>query len=411
MVNFDNNLKKYAQLAVEVGINIQPGQQLVINAPIESLQLVRYCVDAAYKAGASEVTTFFSDDYCSLSRYKNIQNKDYFDQTTDWLADGLTKGYKDGFARLVILGRNPTLLKDINPSDIARASRARSVAYKPLMDLVTSSHSQWSIISYATPEWAAQVFPNETIDVAIDKLWDAIFKSCRIDLDDPVKEWNTHNQNIHLRAKKMNDMKFDKLLYESSTSELMVGLADGHIWEGGSSPTQSGIMFNANIPTEEIFTTPHRNKVDGWIKSTKPLLYRGTMIDGIFAEFENGNLKTITSSSGEQVLKDMVSEDEGASHLGEIAIVPHSSPISQMNITFKETLFDENASCHFAFGQSYTSCMSVIEGESQESYKERGGNFSSVHTDWMVGSEDLKITGFKDGEKPMVIFQNGEWVI
>ena len=414
-MTFSENLAKYAELAVRTGVNIQKGQQLIVHAPIEAVELVRHVTEAAYKAGASTVTTLYSDDVAELSRYKLV-DPEMLDISTNWLANGITEGFDNGAARLAILGRNPTLLKDIDPNLIARAGRARAKAYKNLMNSVTSSKSQWSIIAYATEEWAAQVFPEyvtpiaQNKEFAVEKLWNEIFSACRVTSEDPVKEWEIHNENLHKRAEIMNNRRFESLRYNSSTSNIVIGLAEGHCWEGGSGFAQNGVSFNANIPTEEIFTTPHRNKVNGWIKSTKPLLYRGTFINYIHAVFKDGKVVELTAESGQKVIIDMVNEDEGASHLGEIAIVPHSSPISKSDIIFKETLFDENASCHLAFGQSYTKCMSEIEGETKEEYLARGGNYSSVHTDWMVGSADLNIYGIKNGVEEL-IFENGEWII
>ena len=405
-----SELKKYAEVAVKVGLNVQKGQQVIINAPIEAADLVRLVTDESYKVGASDVVTLYVDDYNVLSKYKNGHDES-FDSSPQWLADGLYNAFDQGAARLNIIGRNPTLLEGIDPNLISRSSKARSIAFKKVMELVTSSASQWSIISYATPEWAMQVFPDELTERdAVYRLWDEIFEACRINSEDPISEWKSHNQNIHKRAKIMNDLRFDSLRYKSSTSDIVFGLADGHIWEGGSSPSKSGIMFNANIPTEEIFTTPKRNYVNGWVKSTKPLYYQGTKIDGISVEFENGKAVKVTATDGEDVLINMINQDEGASYLGEIAIVPFSSPISKSGIIFKETLFDENASCHVAFGQSYTSCMSVIENETNDEYMNRGGNFSRVHTDWMIGSNDLDIYGIKDGIETK-IFENGEWIV
>ena len=290
MENIDNveYFKKYAEVAIKIGINLQDGQQLIINAPIEAKELVRYVVDEAYKSGASLVTVFYVDDYVDLSRYKNSK-KEYLEETSEWLANGIAEAYGEkGAARLVILGRNPTLLKNIDPKLISTASRARSKAYKKLMDLVTSSKNQWSIISYATPEWAKQVFPELPEDEAVNALWKEIFSCCRLDNDNPVEEWNKHNKVLAHRYTIMNEARFDGLKYESPKADLYVGLADGHIWEGGAGESQRSILFNANIPTEEVFTTPHRNNVNGWIESTKPLLYRGTMIDGIRVEFSEG---------------------------------------------------------------------------------------------------------------------------
>lgn len=407
---FDKLLTKYAQLAVSIGMNVQVGQQVIIRAPIEAVDLVRKVTDEAYKKGASHVTTLYEDDYTILSKYKNASG-DAFDTVDDWLIKGQTEGYKDGAARLVILGRNPTLLKDVDPKLIGRQAKARAPVNKEMMELITSSHGQWSIISYVTESWAKQVFSNYSVNKAVDQLWKSIFSSCRISYDnDPVEEWKNHNTNLHKRATWMNEKQFDSLQYIAPNTHLVVGLAENHKWEGGAGLAENCTMFNANIPTEEIFTTPHKDKVDGVVVSTKPLLYRGNMIDGIKVRFDKGKAVEVSSLSGEQLLLDMINEDEGASRLGEVAIVPHSSPISQSGIVFKETLFDENASCHFAFGQSYKKCMIEYEGQTEDDLFNRGANNSQIHVDWMVGSEHLSIYGIKDDDE-ILLFENGEWVI
>lgn len=407
---FDKLLTKYAQLAVSIGMNVQVGQQVIIRAPIEAINLVRKVTDEAYKKGASHVTTLYEDDYTILSKYKNASGE-AFDTVDDWLIKGQTEGYRNGAARLVILGRNPTLLKDVDPCLISKQAKARAPINKEMMELITSSHSQWSIISYATEEWAKQVFPNDSVEKSVNRLWEAIFSSCRINYDDnPVEEWEEHNNKLYTRAEWMNEKQFDSLQYIAPDTHLIVGLAENHKWEGGAGYSENGIKFNANIPTEEIFTTPHKDKVDGVVVSTKPLLYRGNMIDGIKVRFEKGKAVDVSSLTGQKILLDMINEDEGASRLGEVAIVPHSSPISQSGIVFKETLFDENASCHFAFGQSYSKCMVEYEGETKEHLFNRGANNSQIHVDWMVGSKNLTIYGIKDDEETL-LFENGEWVI
>lgn len=407
----NNLLEKYAEVAVNVGVNIQPGQELIINAPIEAVDLVRKVVDSAYKSGASNVVVFYEDDYTSLSRYKNVK-EEYLTSQVNWLIDGITEGYRNNAARLVILGRNPTLLKDINPEIISKVARARGMATKELSNLITSSHSQWSIISYATEVWASQVFPNLPVEDAVKELWKGIFSSCRIDTPDPIQNWSDHNKKLHSWCDMMNEKRYHHLRYKSNKTDIIIGLADGHIWEAGSSKAKNGVEFNANIPTEEIYTTPHRMNVNGIIHATKPLLYRGNMIDGIIATFKDGKVIDVKTNDPKstKILEDMLSEDEGASRIGEVALVPNSSPISKSGILYHETLFDENASCHLAFGQSYSTCMTQIDGETEEEYLARGANSSNIHVDWMVGDETLDIFGF-DGTKEEQIFKNGEWAI
>lgn len=409
-MSYNTLLNKYSELAVRVGMNVQHGQQVIINAPIEAVDMVRLVTEHAYKAGASNVVTFYNDDVTSRMKYTTAEEQ-FMGVVPEWLFNAQADAFGAGACRLVILGNNPTLLDGIDPKLISMAGAARGKAGKRLRDLVTNSASQWSIVGYATKEWAAQVFPELDADAALEKLWDGIFKTARVSLDtDTIAEWEAHNSRLHARAKTMNDHCFDGIQFVGDGTDLYVGLADGHVWEGGSGLTEGGIPYNANIPTEEVFTTPMRNNVEGIAQSTKPLLYRGVLIDEISVIFDKGQAIEATSSTGMQTLHDMINEDEGASYLGEVALVPHNSPISNSGILYRETLYDENASCHIAFGQSYKKCMTEIEGETPEQLFARGANNSKVHTDWMIGSDKVNVYGVK-GDKKIKIIEGGEWVL
>mgnify|MGYP001199429075 CR=1 FL=1 len=405
-------ISRYAEVAVKVGLKLQKGQELIINAPIEAVDLVRAVTKIAYNAGAKLVTTFYGDDTTALMRYTE-SDCSQLDYANGWLARGIAEAFGNGAARLAIIGDNPTLFKDVDPAHLSTAGKARGIAYKPLSKLITDSVSNWSIVAFPTQIWADQVFPGDLN--ALEKLWDNVLKACRCDssVEDPIQNWEDHNERLHERSRKLNDSRFQAIRFVGDGTDLMVGLADNHVWEGGSAPTVDGRYYNANIPTEEVFTTPHSRKVDGFVKSTKPLLYRGTLIDGIRVRFEGGKAVEVTAEKGEQVFRDMINEDENACRLGEVALVPANSPISNTGILFQETLFDENASCHLAFGQSYSKCMidtpNLTDEEREKSLKEWGANSSRIHTDWMIGSDKVTVMGVKDS-KETILIENGEWV-
>ena len=402
-------LSRYAKVTVKIGLNVQPGQQVIIQAPVIAMPLVRLVTDEAYKAGASLVIPILNDEYMQLSRFKNTQDEKYYDVGANWLEDGIAKAFGDNAARLVILGNNPSYLKDIDPNIVARVSRSASKAKSNLYGLITGGASNWSIVAYATPEWAKQVFPELPVDQAVDKLWNAIYDTTRIKESDPVEAWKEHNASLAKRCAYLNEQNFMFLHFKNDIgTDVKIGLANGHIWKGGCKTTKNGITNNSNMPTEEVFTTPHRSQVNGVVKSTKPLYYNGTKIDGITATFNDG-VATVTATEGETVLRNLLQEDANACRIGEIALVPYSSPISKSGIIFQETLFDENASCHMAFGTSYSQCISHFENETPEDLVERGANKSRIHTDWMIGDNTTDIDGISHDGDIIPLMRKGEW--
>lgn len=402
-------LDRLGEVAVRVGLNIQPGQQLVITAPLDAVSLVRRVTEHAYRAGASLVTTLYADDEATLARYIHAPD-DAFDTAPVWMAEGLARAFREGAARMAITGANPTLLAGQDPERIARANRANSAANRPAMELITQFAVNWNIIACATPAWAAQVFPDLSPEDALAALWKGIFASSRVDREDPVAEWKAHNARLHARAEYMNTTRFDALHFSGPGTDLTVGLADGHLWSGGAEEAGNGVICNPNIPTEEIFTTPHCARVDGHVCSTKPLFHQGTLIDNIAVRFEAGRIVEASASKGEDVLKRILDTDEGARRIGEVALVPHSSPISASKILYCNTLFDENASSHIALGQAYTKCMIDPEGQTTEELIARGANDSLIHIDWMIGSDKIDVDGLKDG-KHTPLMRAGEWVL
>ena len=405
----DSRLDRLAQVAVHVGLGLQPGQEVVLTAPLDAVPLVRRITEHAYKAGASLVTTLLSDEVATLARFQHGRDA-AFDYAPAWLFEGMAAAYRNGAARLAIAGENPSLLAGQDAEKVSRANRARSVAYRPAMELITNFATNWSILSYATPAWATTMFPDLPEREAVAKLWDAIFAASRVDQPDPVAAWAEHNATLHAKTAHLNAKRYQALDYRGPGTKLRVGLADGHIWLGGAEPSKSGIVCNPNIPSEEVFTTPHRLNVDGVVRSTKPLSYQGTLIRDIAVRFEAGRMVDATASTGQDVLEKVLGTDEGARRLGEVALVPNSSPISASGLLFYNTLFDENAASHIAIGQAYRTCIEGGVDASDAELAQRGANSSLIHIDWMIGSGEIDVDGVLPGGATEPLMRAGEWV-
>ena len=401
-------LDKLAEVAVRIGLRLQKGQDLVMTAPVAALPLARLIAKHAYMAGAGLVSTFYSDEEATLARYRHAPDES-FDRASDWLYEGMAKAYANGAARLAIAGDNPMMLANEDPAKVARANKANSMAYKPALEKIANFDINWNIVSYPNPAWAKQVFPNDPENVAVEKLANAIFAASRVDLDDPVAAWNAHNAGLAKRSAWLNGERFAALHFKGPGTDLTIGLADGHEWHGGASTAKNGITCNPNIPTEEVFTTPHALRVEGHVSSTKPLSHQGTLIDDIQVRFEGGRIVEAKASKGEAVLAKVLDTDEGARRLGEVALVPHSSPISKSGVLFYNTLFDENAACHIALGQCYADCFVNGTKMSQDEIAARGGNRSLIHIDWMIGSGELDIDGIKPDGSKVPVLRKGEW--
>ncbi|WP_439407109.1 aminopeptidase [Bradyrhizobium sp. DASA03076] len=401
-------LDRLAEVAVKVGLGLRPGQDLLLTAPAIALPLVRRIAVHAYKAGAGIVTPILSDEEMTLARYRYGQDNS-FDRAANWLYEGMAKAFSDNTARLAIVGDNPMLLSGEDPSKVARASKANSMAYQPALEKIVNFDTNWNIIAYPSPSWAKQVFPDDPEEVAIGKLADAIFAASRVDREDAMANWASHNAVLRERTNWLNGQRFRALQYSGPGTDLTIGLADGHEWEGGASLSKNGISCNANIPTEEVFTTPHCRRVYGHVMSSKPLSYQGTLIDNIAVRFEDGKIVDAKASRGAEVLNKVLDTDEGARRLGEVALVPHSSPISQSGLLFYNTLFDENAASHIALGQCYSKCFINGAQLTPQQIAAQGGNQSLIHIDWMIGSAETDIDGIlADGSK-VPVFRKGEW--
>lgn len=401
-------LDRLAEVAVRVGLNLQPGQDLIMTAPVSALPLVRLITEHAYKAGAGVVTPILSDDEITLARYRHGRDES-FDASAGWLFDGMAQAYDNGAARLAIVGGDPALLAEQDPEKVARANKAMAMAYTPARERITSFSTNWTLVAWPDLAWARAVSPGLGDDEAQKVLADAIFAASRVENNNPVANWADHNAELRRRANWMDDQDFDTLHFTGPGTDLQVGLADGHHWIAGATQTKGGLTCNPNIPTEELFTTPHKDRVEGTVRATKPLSHQGTLIEDIAVRFEAGRIVEATASKGEDVLHKVLDTDEGAARLGEVALVPHASPISQSGLLFLNTLFDENAACHIALGQCYGTCFHGGGEMSADEIRERGGNSSAIHIDWMIGSDQIDIDGIKKDGSRVSIMRKGAW--
>ncbi|MGA1982325.1 MAG: aminopeptidase [Acidobacteriaceae bacterium] len=410
-LSFDEKLDRLAEVAVRVGLGLRAGQELVLTAPIEALPLVRRITDHAYRAGALLVTTLFADDLCVLSRYQHAPDAS-FDYAPVWLQDAIATAFKNGAARMAIAGTNPALLAGQDPSKVARANVAASKAAKPAMELITRHEINWTIVAAATPEWAKLVFPAEPVDTAMEKLWEAIFQASRIIGDDPVADWLAHGARLKQRVDLLNAKRYAALHFKSKdgNTNLKVGLADQHLWAGGGTTAGNGVYCQPNIPTEECFTTPHKDRVDGVVRASKPLSHQGTLIENIRCRFADGKIVEATATAGEDVLNKLISTDDGARRLGEVALVPASSPIAASGILFWSTLFDENAASHIALGQAYSTCLIGGEKMDNDALTALGANSSLIHVDWMIGTAAMDVDGIAANGAAEPLMRAGEWV-
>lgn len=403
-------LDTYAKLAIRTGLNLQKDQQLVITAPLDAVPLVRRITEHAYRAGASLVTTVYSDDEATLARYRYAPGES-FDVAPAWLFNGMAEAFRGGAARLAIAGEDPSLLANQDPDKLSRANKARSRAYRPALELITGFAINWCVIAAATPAWAKSVFPGLPEAEAMDRLWRAIFACSKADLPDPIAAWEQHNADLHRRTEFLNKRRYRALKYKGPGTDLLLGLAEEHVWKGGGGKALNGVFCNANIPTEEVFTAPHKDMVEGIVCSSKPLSYQGSLIDGIRVRFERGRIVEMTAEMGADAFKNLIATDEGAARLGEVALVPHSSPISKSGIIFNNTLFDENAASHIAVGQSYTENIRDGSKRSKEELSALGANTSLVHVDWMIGSGELDVDGISADGTAEPLMRKGEWAI
>lgn len=408
----DSRLRKYAELAVKQGVNIQKGQLLVINAPVDTVEFVRLCVDEAYKAGASKVEINWNDDEITKLNYENVDTE-ILKKVSQWRIEQRKEVIDEKCAFLSISSTVPGNLKNIDPIKLQEVSLEQSKAFQPFRYYTMANVGQWSIVAVPNVTWAERVFPGLQGEEAMVALWDAIYKSVRIDhLNDPVKEWDEHNEKLRIHNDLLNKYNFKSLHFKNGKgTDLVVNLVKNHIWAGGYDTTQNGIIFNPNMPTEETFTTPLRTGVDGIVYGTKPLNYQGKLIENFWIRFKEGKAVEFYAEKEQDALANLINLDEGSCYLGEVALISHDSPISNMNILFYVTLFDENASCHLALGAAYPSNMLGGENMSETELLEHGCNVSMAHSDFMFGSHDMAIVGLTHNGEEVQIFKDGNFCI
>jgi len=402
-------LEKYALLLVKTGINIQKNQTLVINSPIECAPFTRIVSKIAYEEGARDVVINWRDELSSKIRYLNAP-EEVFDEFPEWHRDFYLFNARLGAAFLSISASDPELMKDVNPQRMSKSNKASSNAIKEYRDRLMSNRNVWCIASIPTVAWAKKVFPELSRDDALEKLWNSIFKTVRVDTEDPVASWEIHKSNLKTSMDFLNSNNFKYLEYKNSLgTNLKIELPEGHLWLGGSDYTPEGIEFIANMPTEEVYTLPKKDGVNGVVISSKPLNYNGNLIEKFSLTFKHGKIVDYKAEVGQDILKSIIETDEGSHYLGEVALVPYNSPISNSNILFYNTLFDENASCHLAIGKAYPVCIKNGENLSDGELAKLGVNDSFMHEDFMVGTEDLKITGITVEGKEIAVFENGNF--
>lgn len=412
--DFDHMLDRYADLAIHVGLNLQKGQRLLIRgpllygAPISAAPLVNALVKRAYQAGARLVDVFWGDEQTELLRFQ-YASKDSITEISDWKANGPYEHIQRGDAVLSITGINPDLLKGQDPELVSAYTQAIQKRLALFSNAVSTNMVQWLVLAAPTPGWSAKVYPDLAAVEASQKLWETLFTFCRLDQADPKSAWKEHTRSLQTRAEYLNSKKYTLFHYCGPGTDLKVGFTPGSTWIAASEKSQAGIPFIANLPTEEVFTAPHRERVDGIIHSAMPLNYSGTLIDDFSLRFENGRVVNASARVGESVLQKIISTDDGAGRLGEVALVPNSSPISRSGTLFYNTLLDENASCHLALGRAYQTTLEGGGKWSDEEFNAQGGSTSLVHVDFMVGSEKLDIDGYLPGGNVEPIFRAGEW--
>lgn len=414
--DLDQMLRVYGDLVVKVALNLQPGQRLLIIGPIafggaslDAAPLVRRVAESAYRAGAPLVEAVWGDEALQLARFRDAP-RDSFEGFSTWLPNALADHVESGHAILSVSANDPDLLEDAPPELVGVAQQAAARAVRPFRELISRNRTNWAVVAAASPQWAARVFPDLRPDEQVGRLWAAIEKLCRLDRRDPIARWEAHLEALAARRDLLNDKRYSALRYAGPGTDLTIGLPDGHLWVSGRSTSQSGIAFAPNLPTEEVFTMPHADRVDGVVRSSKPLSHGGTLIDNFTLRFENGRIVSLSAERGEEVLRQLVDTDAGAARLGELALVPHGSPVAESGLLFYNTLFDENAATHLAIGSAYKFTLEGGETMTNEAFEHAGGNLSAVHVDFMIGSADLNVDGVLNDGTREPLMRGGEWV-
>lgn len=408
MTNFSDKVQKYADVAVTVGLDFKAGQRLFINAPIEARELALAITKSAYKTGAEDVFVNWVDPEVDKIRLQN-GDKTAIEAYPQWVVDGLLEHTDAGHARINISCADPDFLANENSENVRLMQRSRAQKLAPVSDRVVKNVSNWNIVMSPHPVISAKLFPELSAEEARQKHWETIFKMCRIEGNDPVQDWKDHIANLEKRSNFLNSKKYHAVHYKSPVTDLTIGLPDNHVWETARLSMKNGTKPVVNIPTEEVFTLAHRERIDGVVRSTKPLAYNGKIIDNFTLQFSEGDVVSAKAERGQDMLDTILGTDDGARSIGEVALVPHSSPISQSDLLFFNTLYDENASNHLALGRAYRFTMENGAEMSDEDFAEAGGNNSFVHVDFMMGSGDMDIDGVHQDGSREPIFRQGEW--
>jgi aminopeptidase len=414
-MDFDRRLEIYAQLTVKIALNVQPGQRLMVIGPLanggaslDAAPLIRKIAECAYGVGASLVEAIYGDEALQLIRFRHAA-PDTLGEYSAWLPQALVQHVQGGHAILSVYANDPDLLKNERPEAVSTVQEATARDVRPFREHISRNQTNWAVVAAASPAWAARVFPKLSEEAATARLWDEIGRLCRLDAPDPVAAWEKHLSSLEGRAASLNAHRYSALKYNGPGTDLTLGLPDGHLWVSGRSASRAGIPFTANLPTEEIFSIAHKDRVDGWVRASKPLSYGGTLIDGFSLRFSQGEVVEMKAEKGEAVLRRLLETDGGARRLGEVALVPHSSPISQSGLLFFNTLFDENAASHVALGNAYKFTIQGSESMSQDDFEHAGGNRSSIHVDFMIGSGELDIDGVLANGSVEPLMRQGEW--
>ena len=415
MKNFDAMIDKYAELIVKVGLNIQPGQRLSINGksvsrgvPLPGAPLVRAVAKYAYKAGASLVDVLWDDTETTLTRFKHAP-RDSFGEYATWRTKGLAESGERGGALMTVYAEDPGIFDSFDSEIVGLAQRRMIENLAPLSEMISANRFNWCLVAMPTPGWAQKVYPDLPADEALEALFEAVFRFCRLDQEDPVAAWEAHIAKLHARSQHLSKKQYTALKFTAPGTDLTLGMPSGHIWESARLASQPGVPYVANLPTEENFSMGHRGIAEGTVRATMPLSYGGVVIDDFSLTFEEGRVVKVQAGQGETTLQEIVDRDEGSSRVGEIALVPHSSPIAQSGQLFYNTLFDENAACHIAIGRAYRTCLEGGETMSDEEFIATGGNVSLEHVDFMVGSDEMDIDGITASGEAEAIMRNGEF--
>ena len=407
--NFEENLKKYAELLVATGINVSKDHTVVLSIDVDQAPLARLVSEAAYERGAKKVIVNWADDGLTRLDYQH-QDIETLKDVPEYKIAEMDYIIEEGASRISVRSSDPDALAGLDSDKIAESQKARSAAMRPMMEATQANKISWLVASAAGEEWAKKVFPDlETTEEQVDALWNAIFESVHLYEEDPIAYWENKVDTLQTKANELNKEAFTALHYKAPGTDLTVGLPKGHRWEGAGSTNARGEIFVANMPTEEVFSAPDANRVDGVVVSTKPLSYAGSIIEGMEFHFKDGKVTQITADKGEEVIKKLIEQDDGASRLGEVALVPDESPISQSGLTFFNTLFDENASNHLALGSAYAFSLEGGTEMTREELNEAGLNESNTHVDFMIGSDQMDIDGIKEDGSSVPVFRNGTW--